>query len=260
MTHILGQDKPSIEEVLAHHGVKGMRWGFRKDKSPTVFDHTVQSHVDGLQHFPTDTANAVASIADNMSNAYGFKITRVEPIEKKSRMFAYVESANKGENVIHIQNSTALKADLDKCVKDGWFVQSGSHSMESLMTHEAAHSIFHSANLEGKSRKEIRNAEQPIASARDQAWKKAVDQGVKDGDAQRLKGFKGLIKEHPQYQLQRKLSGYAYNSLFLEEAEAEMFASYHWSPNPPRFVDAYVQSIHHDLGYGDIQPFSGRKA
>lgn len=30
MTYILGQEKPSIEEVLAHHGVKGQRWGVRR--------------------------------------------------------------------------------------------------------------------------------------------------------------------------------------------------------------------------------------
>lgn len=31
MTYIYGQTKPSLEDALAHHGVKGMHWGERKD-------------------------------------------------------------------------------------------------------------------------------------------------------------------------------------------------------------------------------------
>lgn len=32
MTYILGEEnKPSLEEFLAHHGVKGMKWGVRKE-------------------------------------------------------------------------------------------------------------------------------------------------------------------------------------------------------------------------------------
>lgn len=35
MTMIVGQDKPSLEE-LAHHGVKGMHWGVRKERDSGV--------------------------------------------------------------------------------------------------------------------------------------------------------------------------------------------------------------------------------
>lgn len=31
----LGQDKPSLEDVIEHHGVKGMHWGRRKGKVST---------------------------------------------------------------------------------------------------------------------------------------------------------------------------------------------------------------------------------
>ena len=36
MTTYYGEAKPSLEEVLEHHGIKGMHWGTRKDDAPGV--------------------------------------------------------------------------------------------------------------------------------------------------------------------------------------------------------------------------------
>jgi VIT1/CCC1 family predicted Fe2+/Mn2+ transporter len=36
---IVGQEKPSIEEALAHYGVKGMKWGVRKKSTRISSDH-----------------------------------------------------------------------------------------------------------------------------------------------------------------------------------------------------------------------------
>lgn len=33
MSHIVGQDKPTIDDTVAHFGVKGMKWGHRKSRS-----------------------------------------------------------------------------------------------------------------------------------------------------------------------------------------------------------------------------------
>ena len=33
MSYILGQEKPPLDELVIHYGVKGMRWGVRKDRS-----------------------------------------------------------------------------------------------------------------------------------------------------------------------------------------------------------------------------------
>lgn len=38
MSYILGQEKPQLDELVIHYGVKGMRWGVRKDRVNSTVD------------------------------------------------------------------------------------------------------------------------------------------------------------------------------------------------------------------------------
>jgi hypothetical protein len=261
VTYIIGQEKPSLEEALEHFGKLGMHWGVRNVVDPTQRSK-IDSPVKGLEKLPQSTALAIASVAENMSKAYGFQIQEVVPIRNHrfQNMFAYVESANKGSNVVHVLDDPKIKQSLQKAGKEGWFVPSGGHEVEATMTHESAHALLHSINIEGMTRKESRRSKEPIEDVRWKAWEKAEKQAKADNLIKTPKNrLVRLFSANPQAQMSKMLSTYASSTLFIEETEAEMFSSYHWNPHPQKFVDTFIKSIHQDLGYGNVEPFSGRK-
>jgi len=262
-------------DVIKHHGVKGMRWGHRKEyltstTSSSRGSSTVStqrrsgggssSTVLGSEHFSKSNSTSMNDVAQKINKSYGHKIDEYIPIDhtKRSnkRLFAFVDMRNKkGHTIVHVTDNPKFREELLKCQKRGWFVPTDSkHAISANITHESAHSMFHQINTEGKSFKEARKVKEPIAHMRDSAWKKAEEQARKDGDVV----SKRFRPDGAQYQMAEKLSKYAHGSLFIEEHEAELFTAYHWSKNPPKFVDAFMNDLHKNMGV-EVKPFSGRK-
>jgi hypothetical protein len=243
----------TVEDFLAHYGVQGMRWGVRKARPESG------PPIKGLEKFPGDTAAAVTSVSDKMSKAYGFRVSEVIPIEgsKQHKYFAWVDAHSGGLNTIHLNPTPNYKKELEDRIKSGWFPPAGGHPIEANLTHEAAHSMLHTTDIRGKSFVGRLKVNQPIEDVRKRAWRKATDQAAADGLIRQPKSFLGPLS-HPEVRIPKLVSRYANSSLMLEETEAEMFSSYHWNPNPPKFVDAFVSEVHKSMGV-DVQPFSGRR-
>jgi hypothetical protein len=241
---IVSVEKPGTPAELVHHGVKGMKWGVRKERSSS-------SRVKGSEHFHRDQAKAVNTVSDHMKRAYGHPFDEVVPIKgKNSKYIAYVERRSKdGRKIVHVNNNPNIKADLQGTIDRGWFVPAGNHPVESNFTHEAAHSYFHQRSKGGKAL---------MDDMRKSAWDAAQKQAIKDKVYTPKTGIKKIFGVQPEREMAAKLSKYAEKSIFIEETEAEIFSAYHWSPNPPKFVDAFMNDIHTQLG-NDVQPFSGRK-
>lgn len=247
-----------IDDILAHHGVKGQKWGVRKTSSSAKISsgHTVE----GSNLFHSSTSTAVNNVSKKMDKAYGFKIDKLVMLEGRDakKYIAYVEHRHKGSNVIHMQNDPNLKANLAKWEAKGWFVPTGGHNIEANITHESAHAMFHVSKAQDSSRKEKRMPSTSMGKMRQSAWEKAAIQARADGDIKTHRGLGKVFSPDPLYEMGGKLSGYAKSSLWVEEQEAELFTAYHWSPHPPKYVDAFMNDIHKSMGK-KVQPFSGRK-
>jgi len=248
-----------VDDILTHYGAKGMKWGVRKDYRTSTLTSS-SSTIKGLDKFPKETASAVNIVNKKMNKAYGFKVDNVIPLSgsDNKRYLAYVEYKNNGSTAIHMTTDSNLKNRLLEKEREGMFVPSGGKVIEANITHEAAHAMFHTINLEGKSLRERAVLSDSMTKMRKSAWNKSKEQAISDGDAVPRKGPFKIFKVTPEFQMMNKLSKYAASTLFLEEHEAEMFAAYHWSPNPPKFVDAFMNDIHTSMGK-KVQPFSGRK-
>jgi hypothetical protein len=246
-----------VDDILEHYGMKGMRWGIRKEYVPVSSGNRKSTQISGSNNFSKTQAVSMNNIAQKMNKAYGLKIDEFKPLESRleKKAFAYVESTNNGKNVVHVTTRSDVVKKLQECEKDGWLIPSiEGREIESLLTHETAHTLFHSVNVEGMGAKERWKARESMNSMRKSAWQKAEEQARKDGDVK----SKRFRPDFPMEQLNKKISKYASSSLFIEEAEAEMFSAYHWSPKPPKFIDTFYSDIHSQMGI-NVQPFSGRK-
>ncbi len=262
-----------IQEFLSHFGIKGQRWGIRRNldvytKIPAGVAGTqigllrggapvkpFSGVISGLDKFPVNTGMGITSTASALSKAYGFNITRVVPITspRKANTFAYV-STNGDVHTIHIQRGEHLADEVHANAKNGWLVNSGNHPIEAMLTHEAYHSMFQLSS--GKHFfgriKEVQN----LKKKRAPAWDAALKQARADG----LILPKRWDDRSPDEQLRARISKYAESSVFSEDAEAEMFAAYHWSPDPPAFVDTWMRQLERDFDQPHVEPFSGRRA
>ncbi|QFG08685.1 protease [Arthrobacter phage Ingrid] len=242
----------TADEFLAHYGVKGMKWGVRKDQETGGDDKfrfqgpTNGVRIDSALH--ETTQKGAAEVASLISNRYGFHINEVLSIgpghpEYEMGTVGYVQlgsgSANTGSMVI---SQGDLAPRLQNSVDIGWTKPAvAGKEIHGLLTHESAHAMFHAqvkivkAGMFGGYKQVGGNIE-----ARDVALGVALREADRDGI--KMQNFMPSI------------SGYAHAAGIREEAEAEMFMQYHWHADPPRFVKAWGESLHHEMGL-DPTPF-----
>ena len=249
---MISVEKPGTPEELVHFGVKGMRWGVRKEREASD-----SSATKGLEHFSKSQAKAMGDVAKMTEKAYGFKIHEFIPQTEAEdhQHLSIVHPKRKGEieNRISVTAHPRFKEVLLDSQNQGYLVHTDpKRAIEGNLTHESAHGLFHANDSSGKGVKYAKNAR--MTSLRDSAWKSAETQAIKDGHILPDKNH-----GDPHFQMIDKISKYASSSPYLEEYEAEMFTAYHWSPNPPKFVDAFMNDIHRQMGI-TVKPFSGRKA
>lgn len=247
------EDKPKLnDDYLAHFGVKGMRWGFRKKQPAPTYETTVDpvklgspiKNMDKTLH--TSTQDGAHQVAAMLKSRYGYEVTSVVAIEDKRKFknyIAYVEAGaatgnSKSKGTIHIQPRD-LNPDMQKLEKSGWFGD-GAGNVRSLMTHETAHSMFHAEEVTVSTGRFTVKTTGGNKEARDKAFDAAVKTAAADG-----------IKSK---NLSKNISGYAHAAYWREESEAEMFSQYHWSPNPPRFIKTWGETLHREMGI-DATPF-----
>lgn len=258
------QQFASPEEALAHFGVLGMRWGHHKLELMTPDSTHIEPRIPGSDHFPPVTADAVNAVNKKLTESYGFSLTHVVPMTPRegTNTMAYVHlRARAGVHVLHVQPGEGLAATAKELSDKGWLAPSGDHPVEALFAHESAHAMLHQATMPEPRIRDLFIApvpHQPYLKARGKAWDAAKKQAIADGDAEQPHGLKRLYKPSVVTQMASKVSGYAHYSYFSQEIEAEMFSTYHYGPNPPRFVDAWMKEMHQQ-GFGkEVPPFSGR--
>lgn len=239
---IVGSAKPPLKE-LAHFGVKGMHWGVHNDHETSGYRlQAAGPTVDSTLHKSTQVAGKqVASLIGRRYNYHVSAIKSLDPELEASNpgLMGYVlNTPGQSGGVIYAHN-----LDIRKHLKDaedlGWFAKDCGNT-RAFFTHESAHAIFHA---EQKVQTGLFGSKKVGGNhkARDTALKAAVKQAKRDGI--------------PVHQFAAKVSGYASSAGMREEVEAEMFAQYHWSPNPPKFVKVWGQTLHQELGI-DGTPFS----
>lgn len=235
---------PEVEVFLAHYGVKGMKWGIRKEDAPAG-GYRLQASgptIDSNLHPSTQTAGK--EVAALMSQRYGFQIAAIKdlkpshPQEHEKGTIGFVQYTPGQAGGVVFARSDDVRKVLKGAEDTGWFGP-GTGNPKSFITHEAAHAMFH--------------AEQQVTvgflapkvvggnrAARDSALKASLKAAKRDGIS--------------PYQYSSKVSGYAAAGGNREEMEAELFSNYHWNPNPPPFVKVWGETLHREMGI-DPTPF-----
>jgi hypothetical protein len=238
---IVTSSNPPMDE-LSHHGVKGMHWGVRKDE-PTVGRFRGSGpEIDPALH--ESSKMAASRVASLIGDRYDFNIRKVIGMgpghpEYEAGTLGLVnitgEQKREGDILISIKDTRPV---MKKSEKKKW-VGEGCGTPEALLTHEAAHAIFHAPQYHKK--------DGTIAGGnfdvRMKAIQAAIEQSKKDG-----------IRES---KFMSSISGYAARAGNREEAEAELFSQYHWGTNPPNFVMVWGKTLHEGLGI-DGTPFRER--
>lgn len=229
-----------VDDVLEHFGVKGMKWGIRKEEISGASKSGVS--VDTKLH--ESTRNAALAMAPLINERYGFSIKHVRSMgpgdpDYDAGALGYVElggkSSKEGTIVASIKDSRPL---MEKSEKAGW-VGPGCGTPKAFLTHETAHAIFHAPQ-------EIKNGKivGGYVEERTTALKAAIEESKRMGVAEN--------------NLLSSVSGYANKSGTRHELEAEMFSQYHWGTNPPNFVIVWGQVLHKEMGI-DATPFKERR-
>lgn len=229
-------------EELVHYGVKGMRWGVRKDEDSVHRLRSSETHVENGFH--QTTRDAAVEVSNLIRSRYNYDIKSVKVLGPKNPEYpdtlAYVvnrqdQGGVNGEVFVQAKDLTDRMSVNEK---NGWLAP-GTGNVKSLLTHESFHSIFH--------------ADQKVVAG-------FLGPRVVGGDIKvRDKALKAAIKAARQDgQTIWDVSGYARMAGVREELEGEMFNSYHWGTNPPRFVKVWGETLHRELGV-DSTPFKDVK-
>lgn len=236
----------TAEEFLAHYGVKGMKWGVRKDQE-TGGDSKLrfQGPSNGVYLDPSlhkETQRGSANTASLVSERYGFNIKEVIGIgpghpEYEMGTLGYVQLGSGSANTGSIY---VAEGDLTPRLQhsaDIGFTKApvAGKEIESLLTHESAHAIFHA---------QVKTVKAGMFGGYKQVGGHIEARNVALGVALREAGAMGITMPN----FMPSISGYAAAAGIREEAEAEMFTQYHWHPDPPRFVKAWGESLHREMG------------
>jgi hypothetical protein len=225
----------TVDEVLEHFGVPGMRWGVRKAE-PTV-SRPMAIHVEpGIDK---NTKAAAIEVATLMHARYGQNISRVKVLDpndpEHEGELAYAEKGTKaGEETLYIQKKN-LVPKMEQLKKTGWMAPEASN-VRGLLTHESAHALLHVNQELSDGPYGPRVSGGPNFKARE----KALDAAFKTARKDRQNVL--------------DVSGYARHAQSREELEAEMLSQYHWVSNPPRYVTVWGQTLHKEMGI-DPTPF-----
>lgn len=228
-------------DELVHYGVKGMKWGVRHDP---VSGGVARSQTGGVEFEPgfhTSTVDAVNKVSGLMESRYGHSIKKVKVLGPGDSEYpgsaAYVEltgfMGRPNEQTAYVQ-AIDLRKKLKQSEDMGWYGP-GSGTLEALITHESSHSMFH--------------ANQTVKGGF--GGPKVVGGDLKARDKAMRAAFKAARREGRSVW---SVSNYANAAHNREELESEMFSQYHWGTNPPKFVVAWGQSLHKELGV-DPTPF-----
>ncbi|ASU03995.1 hypothetical protein SEA_FRODOSWAGGINS_10 [Streptomyces phage FrodoSwaggins] len=226
-----------MSDELIHYGVKGMKWGVRKAEETGGYRAQLSAvNIDPTIH--KATKEAAIEVSNLISDRYGFNIRNIKELGKDHPEYpdtaAYV-AINKGsvEGTIHIQ-ARDLRKHMSDTEKTGWMAP-GTGNVRGLLTHESAHAFFHATQTvkSGFSGPKVVGGN---IKARDKALQVAIKTSMQDG--------------HNLYDT----SGYVRHARMREELEAELFSQYHWAHNPPRYVKAWGETLHKELGV-DPTPF-----
>lgn len=243
-------EKPSLDE-LQHFGVKGMRWGVRKDQ-PTGGFRLQSSNIAIDSGLHPSTKKAGADVAKLMGSRYGFQITQVKTLGpghseytpgNKGTMAFVEHTPGKSGGVIYVK-AVDLRKPTATAEKNGFFAP-GTGTPTGLFTHESAHALFHASQDRKVSvwTGKVKTTSEHQA-ALDKSMKEAFKAAKQDGVPMDAHGLN----------FASSVSGYARHAMVHEEIEAELFSQYHWNPNPPRFVKVWGETLHQELGV-DATPF-----
>lgn len=242
---VVGETK-TMDDVLAHYGIKGMRWGVRKEDDVAGRFQPVGAggpKIDPKVH--PASQEAALKVSKLIQERYGYKVKEVQSFgpghpEYAAGTLGYVQNtgSSKPEGNIHITQDDP-RGGMKASEKAGW-VAKGCGNPTAFLTHEAGHAIFHS--------REHHDRKGNVVGGNREARMKAAEAMIEEAQ-------KSGIAEH---KLLGKISGYAATSGTREEIEAELFSQYHWHSNPPSFVKVWGETLHKEMGI-DETPFKDQR-